>query len=679
MIALTCGGAAQAGALALNQTHYRLRAGESTFIDAPAATRDFVRSARTNATSGFALGPSRDGSVVIAVSPLAKPGRYGVAFRAIAKTGEMRSATITVDVDAVPPVPLNSTVPPIVFLDGWQLSCPGTLTGTFGALPPLLQESSIYPGNAAVYFFDNCAACPGCTIEALGALLGQFIASLVYQDGTPVPQVDLVAHSMGGLIVRAYLSGKQTSSGVFLPPASTGVRKAIFIATPHFGSYQADTLLGDLLAGTQTAEMTPGSQFLWDLATWNQGADDLRGVDALAIIGNAGAYPQGNGSWPNASDGLVSLTSASLDFASSDQRTRIVPYCHISFSDYPGAETLAACDAPGIADSVTLTNYTTHPTFLAVQSFLSGTSAWQSTANAPSQDQYLSVYGGVDLVLKSPNDTYYADVSGVQFDNGAGQLSAGPSNTTASIYYDEFIPAGSHSFSISVPGEAVPETAAVPAGGYHALRFKDPPAIYNVQSSLSTGLPGLTVASGSTITISGVGFSSTGTEILANGVALSSQIASDQQITALLPANIPSGLVSLTVSNGTGQDAVNIVVAPPALPAFFTGETPVGGGLYYLQFPDTNLFGYYGYLSSSILYHADLGYEGFISSAGSSIYFYDFASGHWWYSSAGVFPYLYDFTLGAWLYYFPDAKNPGHYTANPRYFVNLGTQTIFTM
>ncbi len=114
-------------------------------------------------------------------------------------------------------------------------------------------------------------------------------------------------------------------------------------------------------------------------------------------------------------------------------------------------------------------------------------------------------------------------------------------------------------------------------------------------------------------------------------------------------------------------------------PAFFNGEDYLSAGVYYLQFPDSNLFGYYEYLSSSILYHFDMGYEAFIPSTGGQIYFFDFASGHWWYSSPSLFPYLYDFTLNSFIYYFPDTKNPGHYSTNPRYFVNLTTQQIFTL
>jgi len=114
-------------------------------------------------------------------------------------------------------------------------------------------------------------------------------------------------------------------------------------------------------------------------------------------------------------------------------------------------------------------------------------------------------------------------------------------------------------------------------------------------------------------------------------------------------------------------------------PVFFPGEDFLGGSIYYLAFPDSKLYGYYGYLSSSVLYHQDMGYEAYIASTGSSIYFYDFATQHWWYSSASLFPYLYDFTLNTWIYYFPDTKNAGHYSTNPRYFSNLTTGMIFPL
>ena len=74
-----------------------------------------------------------------------------------------------------------------------------------------------------------------------------------------------------------------------------------------------------------------------------------------------------------------------------------------------------------------------------------------------------------------------------------------------------------------------------------------------------------------------------------------------------------------------------------------------------------------------------MGFEAFIAGPVADVYLYDFTSGHWFYTSNTLFPYLYDFTLNTWLYYFPDSKNPGHYTTHPRSFSNLTTRLIFTM
>ena len=60
----------------------------------------------------------------------------------------------------------------------------------------------------------------------------------------------IVAHSMGGLAVRAYLSG----GGV--------ARRVVFLATPHQGTWSA--YLG---WGEGAEEMIPGSRFLADLPT----------------------------------------------------------------------------------------------------------------------------------------------------------------------------------------------------------------------------------------------------------------------------------------------------------------------------------------------------------------------------------------------------------------------------
>jgi plastocyanin len=125
-----------------------------------------------------------------------------------------------------------------------------------------------------------------------------------------------------------------------------------------------------------------------------------------------------------------------------------------------------------------------------------------------------------------------------------------------------------------------------------------------------------------------------------------------------------------------------VVVAANASPAFFTGEIPLGNGVFYLQFSNGTPFGYYAYLSDPhYIYHYDMGYEYWFDAndGHNGIYFYDFAANTFFYTSPSFpFPYLYDFGLNALLYYYPDTQRPGHYTTNPRYFFNFATQQIIT-
>ena len=116
-------------------------------------------------------------------------------------------------------------------------------------------------------------------------------------------------------------------------------------------------------------------------------------------------------------------------------------------------------------------------------------------------------------------------------------------------------------------------------------------------------------------------------------------------------------------------------------PSFFDGQVALSDGVYYLQSPNGNPFGYYSYLDNAhYIYHFDLGYE-FVFNANDGnggVYLYDFNSGAFFYTSPVFpFPYLYDFTLDTVLYYFPDPTNPGRYnTDGVRYFYRFDTGQI---
>jgi len=72
-------------------------------------------------------------------------------------------------------------------------------------------------------------------------------------------QVDVVAHSMGGLLVRQYL----------LHHSESPVRRVLFLSTPHFGSDIANILVEianiSYTGNIQAEELLPGSDFLWGL------------------------------------------------------------------------------------------------------------------------------------------------------------------------------------------------------------------------------------------------------------------------------------------------------------------------------------------------------------------------------------------------------------------------------
>jgi len=92
-------------------------------------------------------------------------------------------------------------------------------------------------------------------------------------------QVDIVAHSMGGLLLRQYLSEH----------ADNPVRRILFLSTPHFGSNVAGLLvdIGDIgyTGNIQASELLPGSDFLWQLNSLE--GVELQGKSVLNVYARA--------------------------------------------------------------------------------------------------------------------------------------------------------------------------------------------------------------------------------------------------------------------------------------------------------------------------------------------------------------------------------------------------------
>lgn len=445
---------------------------------------------------------------------------------------------------------------PVLLVNGFQATCPDNgVLGTFGQLPTLLQQD-----GASVDFFDVCAS-PDASIEALAGLLASKIQSY------PGP-VDVVAHSMGGLVVRSYLQGR-TNSPYLSPPGNTNIRKLVLLGTPNFGVSNTFAALSFLVpwASGQAAEMQFGSPFLWYLGTWNQLYDDLRGVDALAIAGTAGGSA-GSVPW----DGVVDVASASLDFAdSSGLRTRVVPYCHASI--------VLGVTCPGGSGLIASVPNRSHLSYQLLRSFLDGTTSWELIAF---QSSSVSTTGGLQLSVSDSNgNPYYSNqLASVRL----GNYSLSNSVTSSPVWTVNDLPGGiasSLTFDLGTQGYSL-SGITVPSGGFISLSVKFPPAMTFVTTSAGTPPGALSVAPGSLMSIYGAGLASgtvqassaswpyqlVGTSLTLGGVQVQLQYASAQQINALVPA-LPAGLYVMLLTTPTGRHSINLMV-DPIVPALFT-------------------------------------------------------------------------------------------------------------
>ena len=87
------------------------------------------------------------------------------------------------------------------------------------------------------------------SIQDFGRILKEEIDEVLRETGSD--QVDLVGHSMGGLVIRSYLANN---------PGTNTVRRVVTLGSPHAGSKLA--VLG---VGKAVKEMIPGSPFLEEL------------------------------------------------------------------------------------------------------------------------------------------------------------------------------------------------------------------------------------------------------------------------------------------------------------------------------------------------------------------------------------------------------------------------------
>ncbi len=443
---------------------------------------------------------------------------------------------------------------PVVLLNGYQLICSNSIpsSNNFGNLETLLREDGI-----PVAFYNNCTA-GRLPIEILGQRFGEWLDQLQYEDGSPVDKVDAVTHSMGGLIVRAYLSGKRDGVGIFLPPPVHKIRKLAMIASPNFGVDLPITV------DVQSAEQLLGSQFLFDMATWNQGLDNLREVDAISILGTAGSLGQSG-----ATDGLIGVTSAAATsfYGYAEERTRVLPYCHID-------SILVTCrnGAPFLAKVDTRM----HATYTIVSAFLKDDPAWRSIGVTPSKDPFLSKFGGLLLGFRNNANVPLTSIQSVTVSDPTVRLA----RSDAGLFGNQFVPPAP--LTVQAAGDATQQIKLAPGAGIYTAAVAKPGVLIARVTPAFGPVPSLHASPRMIVSIYGQELATAteqaqalplpeklgGATVRVAGRAVGLTYASPGQINAVLPEDA-TGLVTLIVSTDRSQHAVNLLIEP-AVPALFT-------------------------------------------------------------------------------------------------------------
>lgn len=183
----------------------------------------------------------------------------------------------------------------------------------------------------------------------LGEFIKQTINGLNEEQGSSITQVDVVAHSLGGLITRAWMAD------LTLEPYDGEIRRLVLAGTPNFGvsAKTAPPVLSEVchefkrivgfgiehssVTNRQRDQMIYGSQFLQLLNEfWEDELENakIHPQDIMTVAGcTVSSVPEGACS----TDGLVEAASASLLRRSPDYAVRYVKKKHFKSLLSPGA------------------------------------------------------------------------------------------------------------------------------------------------------------------------------------------------------------------------------------------------------------------------------------------------------------------------------------------------------
>lgn len=153
---------------------------------------------------------------------------------------------------------VDSLPTPVLLVPGW-----GDPEAALASLQARFIQAGWPPGRVAAMGFED----PVGSNRAHASELAAELRAL--RRATGVEEVDVVAHSMGGLALRYHLAAT----------GGEGVRRVVFLATPHRG-----TLSAHLAWGAGGEEMEPGSDFLDSLNALPPVPEDVRALSVRTVL-----------------------------------------------------------------------------------------------------------------------------------------------------------------------------------------------------------------------------------------------------------------------------------------------------------------------------------------------------------------------------------------------------------
>lgn len=181
-----------------------------------------------------------------------------------------------------------------------------------GWAPYNLKTVKYYKGDTNCDVDLGTNASRDTSIESMGNALARYIYNNYSRYGV---SVDVVAHSMGGLIIRSAITGTQNAGSApfnsYSWPPYLDVQDVATLGTPYEGSdWFSSEICVIIGAGNQCAEMTVNSPFL---KTWITAHDNPQ---AYYLNGRGGTDWTFIGSW---ADETVTPQNSSLEWSNEDE------------------------------------------------------------------------------------------------------------------------------------------------------------------------------------------------------------------------------------------------------------------------------------------------------------------------------------------------------------------------